>query len=50
MQSELFRFRVVNNLDAFEHESDVIIANCMMTMLSEVAFKVFTRDLFGSDV
>ena len=48
-ESTFFRSRVVNDLDAFKRESDVIVANRMTPALADVADKIFTRDLFGND-
>ncbi len=48
-EDEFFHSLVVNDLDAFKHESDVIVANRMDEQLSDVKSKVFTRDIFGSD-
>lgn len=48
-ETEFFHSRVVNDLDAFKRESDVIVANRMTPTLSDVEAKVFTRDLFGGD-
>ena len=48
-EAEFFRSRVVNDLAQFKKESDIIVANRITDDIRDVAGKVYSRDLFGSD-
>lgn len=48
-EDEFYRSRVVNDLDKFKEESDIIVANRMAAELTDVEDKLYTRDLFNNN-
>lgn len=48
-ESEFFHSRVVNDLDEFKRQADVIVANRITDDIRDVAENVYSRDLFGKD-
>lgn len=47
---EFFHSKVIKELDEFKNASDVIVANRLSENLIDVKSKVYTRDIFNSDI
>ena len=48
-EDDFFNSRVVNDLDRFKAEAELIVANRITAEIEDVRDKAFTRDLFGAD-
>jgi UDPglucose 6-dehydrogenase len=48
-ESTFFGSRVINDMQQFKHEAEVIVANRLTDDLNDVADKIYSRDLFGND-
>lgn len=48
-EDKFFNSQVIQDLELFKAMSDVIVANRLSDDIKDVSYKVFTRDLFGSD-
>ena len=48
-EEHFFNSSVLKNLDEFKEQADLIITNRLSPEINDVAYKTFSRDIFGSD-
>ncbi|QQK03280.1 nucleotide sugar dehydrogenase [Burkholderia anthina] len=48
-ESQFFHSRVVNDLETFKREADVIVSNRVTDAIRDAANKIYTRDFFGEN-
>ncbi len=48
-ETEFYNSHAINDVKEFKREANVIIANRKVEALSDVADKVYNRDIFGSN-
>ena len=48
-EKTFFNSKIINDLNEFKSQSNIIVANRMNSDISDVKHKVYTRDLFNKD-
>lgn len=48
-EEDYFDFSVINDINMFKKDSDIILANRNSSLLDDVVDKVYTRDIFRND-
>jgi UDPglucose 6-dehydrogenase len=49
IEGEFFSSKVINDLNDFKKQSDIIVANRMTDEIKDVKDRIYTRDLFNND-
>ena len=50
LNETFYNSNIINDFDEFQKVSDLIVANRVTSQLDEVKHKVYTRDIFHSDI